>query len=142
VTANLLVLIGRAATDGELRFHHHGDSVCTFKPGTKRNRRSGDEVTEWHSVVVEGGQALRHADSARRASEIVRKGAQIYVEGRLAYRKGRENDFNVAIVLAHRVEVLTPAPNRSPTPVPATEPDNPSRDGQVLTGDLGSDVPF
>jgi single-stranded DNA-binding protein len=120
MSVNLLVLVGRAGTDAELRLHPNGDGVCTFKLGTKRHRRT---------------------DSARRASESIGKGAQVYVEGRLAYRKGRENDFNVAIVLAHRVEVLTQAPNKSPTPVPAAEPDNPSRDGQVLTGHLGSDVP-
>ena len=142
MSVNLLVLVGRAGTHAELRFHPSGGAVCTFKLRTKRHRRAGDEVTEWHSIVVEGDKALQRNDSARRASELVRKGAQVYVEGRLAYRKGRDNDFNVAIVLAHRVEVLAPAPDKSPAPPRAAEPAEASRDGQRPPAEPGSDAPF
>ena len=73
-----------------------GDAVASFSLATteKWKRRDGEpaEATEWHRVVVYGGQV-------KVAKELVRKGVALLVEGRLASRastdgQGRERQVN------------------------------------------------
>ena len=119
-SVNRLILVGRAGADAELRFTPDGAAVASFRLATtqmRRDRRGRTEVVDWHSVAVEGDLGYAANDSAKRAATLVRKGAQVYVEGRLSYRNAGTSAVprKVAIVLADRVEVI----------------DAPARQGQV-----------
>lgn len=110
-SVNLLVLIGRAGMDAELRYKPDGSAQTNFRLATTLLRKASagrQEVTEWHEVFVDGSLGYERSDSAKRASLIVRKGVQIYVEGRLSYRRAYDHpDAPLkAVVLADRVEVV------------------------------------
>ncbi len=118
---NLLILIGRAGIDAELRFTPDGRAQANFRLATEHARHTpaGRQVTtEWHEVFVDGALGYSRSDAAKRASLIVRKGTQVYVEGRLAYRRAYKHpDAPLkAVVLASRVEVVGEAPSPSPAP--------------------------
>jgi single-strand DNA-binding protein len=118
---NLLILVGRAGIDAELRFHPNGSAQANFRLATEHARQTptGRQVTtEWHEIFVDGALGYSRSDAAKRASLIVRKGAQVYVEGRLSYRKAyRHPDAPLkAVVLATRVELVGAAPPPCPSP--------------------------
>ena len=81
---NKVMLIGNVGRDPEVRYTQNGTAVANFSLATSESwggRDGGDrqERTEWHNIVV-------WARNAEIAGEYVRKGRQIYVEGRLQTR--------------------------------------------------------
>ena len=78
---NKVILVGNLGRDPERRSTPSGQQVATFSVATSRRWRDRDgnrqEQTEWHNVVCWGRQA-------EVAGEYLKKGRQIYVEGRLA----------------------------------------------------------
>jgi len=81
---NKVILVGNLGRDPERRSTPSGQQVATFSVATSRRWRDRDgnkqEQTEWHNVVCWGRQA-------EVAGEYLKKGRQIYVEGRLQTRK-------------------------------------------------------
>lgn len=82
---NKVILIGNLGADPETRYMPGGDAVCTLRLATAekwKDKASGEtrEATEWHRVVL----FRRLAEVAR---EYLKKGAAVYVEGRLRTRK-------------------------------------------------------
>lgn len=77
---NKVILIGNLGRDPEVRSTPSGQTVANFTLATNRrwNDRQGNrqEETEWHRIVVWGRQA-------EVAGQYLRKGRQIYVEGRI-----------------------------------------------------------
>jgi len=80
---NKAILIGNLGRDPEVRSTPSGQTVATFSLATNRrwNDRQGNrqEETEWHNIVCWGRQA-------EVAGQYLRKGKQIYVEGRIQTR--------------------------------------------------------
>jgi single-strand DNA-binding protein len=81
---NKVMLIGHVGRDPEVRYTQNGTAVANFSLATSESwggRDGGErqERTEWHNVVV-------WARQAEIAGEYVRKGRQLYVEGRLQTR--------------------------------------------------------
>jgi len=77
---NKVVLIGNLGADPEVRFLPSGDAVANFRIATTDRRSDGQggkhDVTEWHRVALYGKQA-------EVAGKYLRKGSQVYVEGKL-----------------------------------------------------------
>ena len=77
---NKVMLIGNLGKDPELRSLPSGQQIAKFPLATSRkwSDRDGNrrEETEWHNIVVFGRQA-------EVAGQYLRKGRQIYVEGRI-----------------------------------------------------------
>lgn len=76
---NKAILIGRLGFDPEARPNKAGGVVTNLRVATSEMRGKGDartEHTEWHRVVYFG----RTAEVAR---DLLSKGAQVYVEGRI-----------------------------------------------------------
>ncbi|MBS3964798.1 MAG: single-stranded DNA-binding protein [Methylomonas sp.] len=87
---NKVMLIGRLGADPEMRSMPSGDGIATINLATNRrwkDRNSGErkEETEWHRVVFFGA-------IAKIAGDYLRKGSQVYVEGRLRTRKWQGQD--------------------------------------------------
>lgn len=83
MSLNKVMLIGYVGKDPEIRYLDKSVKVATFRLATSERYRDRDgmlkEVTEWHTVSV--WRAL-----ADIVEKYVRKGSQIYVEGRLRTR--------------------------------------------------------
>lgn len=87
---NKVILVGNLGADPETRYMPSGGAVTNVRLATTdtwRDKQSGDqqERTEWHRVVFFGRLA-------EIAGEYLRKGRQIYVEGRLQTRKWQAQD--------------------------------------------------
>lgn len=87
---NKVILIGNLGADPETRYAPSGDAICNIRLATTdtwKDKASGEkkEATEWHRVVFFGRLA-------EVAGEYLRKGSQIYIEGRLTTRKWQDKD--------------------------------------------------
>ncbi|AEY00571.1 single-strand binding protein [Oceanimonas sp. GK1] len=85
---NKVILIGHLGQDPEVRYMPNGNAVANITLATSetwRDKQSGEqrERTEWHRVVFFG-------KLAEIAGEYLRKGSQVYVEGRLQTRKWQD----------------------------------------------------
>src|ERR1019366_6058380 len=82
---NKVILIGNVGRDPETRFLPSGSAVANISIATTdtwKDKTSGEkkEATEWHRVVFFGRLA-------EIVGEYLKKGSQVYVEGRLQTRK-------------------------------------------------------
>lgn len=82
---NKVILIGTLGQDPEIRYIPNGGAVGRLSIATNeswRDKQTGQqkEQTEWHRVVLFG-------KLAEIASEYLRKGSQVYIEGKLKTRK-------------------------------------------------------
>ena len=87
---NKVILIGNLGADPEMRYTPGGDAVCTLRLATtdkRKDKTSGEtrETTEWHRVVL----FRRLAEIAK---EYLKKGAAVYIEGRLRTRKWQDKE--------------------------------------------------
>ena len=87
---NKVTLIGNLGADPEIRFMPSGGSVANIRLATTRrwkDKQTGErkEATEWHRVIF-------FNRLAEIAGEYLKKGSQVYVEGRLQTRKWQGQD--------------------------------------------------
>lgn len=87
---NKVMLIGRLGADPEVRYMPSGDAITTIRLATSRrwkdrNTNERKEETEWHRVVFFSGLA-------KIAGEYLKKGSQVYVEGRIRTQKWQGQD--------------------------------------------------
>lgn len=87
---NKVILVGNLGADPETRYTAGGSAVTNVRLATTdswKDKQSGEqqERTEWHRVVFWGRLA-------EIAAEYLRKGSQIYVEGRIQTRKWQGKD--------------------------------------------------
>ncbi len=87
---NKVIIIGNLGRDPEIKYTQSNVPVANFSVATSeswKDKTSGEwqEKTEWHRVT-----AWRHL--AERAEKYLRKGKQVYVEGRLETRKWQGQD--------------------------------------------------
>jgi single-strand DNA-binding protein len=87
---NKVILIGHLGADPETRAMPSGMQVANLRLATTeswKDKTSGEqqERTEWHSVALFGrlGEI---------AAEYLRKGSQVYIEGRLRTRKWQDKE--------------------------------------------------
>jgi single-strand DNA-binding protein len=84
MSVNKVILIGRLGKDPETRYMTSGEAVtnCTLATSENWKDKSGEkqEKTEWHNLVF-------YRRLAEIAGEYLKKGSQIYVEGKLQTRK-------------------------------------------------------
>jgi len=103
VSINRVLLSGRLTRDPELRYTPSGVAVMTFSLAL--NRRYKDQSGEWKeevsfvSVVVWQRQA-------ELASEYLKKGSAVFVEGRLQSRSWETSEGQKRSVLEVRAERL------------------------------------
>lgn len=85
---NKVLLIGNLGKDPESRFLPSGGAVCNFSIATTeswkdKNTGAKQEKTEWHNITMYGRLA-------EIAGEYLKKGSQVYIEGRLQTRKWQD----------------------------------------------------
>lgn len=88
-TVNKVILIGRLGADPELKYTPSGVAVATFNIATnevwKDKEGNPQERTEWHRIVTWQKQA-------EIASEYLKKGHRVFIEGRLQTRSWEDKD--------------------------------------------------
>lgn len=88
---NRVILIGNLGRDPEVRRLENGAVVAKFSVATNENYKdkSGEwqTQTEWHDIVV-------WRSLAERAEQQLKKGAQIYLEGKLTHRSWQDQEGN------------------------------------------------
>jgi single-strand DNA-binding protein len=85
---NKVIIVGNLGQDPEVKYMPSGQAVCNISVATTDNwsdKASGEkqEKTEWHRVVF-----FRRL--AEIAGEYLKKGSQVYIEGRLQTRKWKD----------------------------------------------------
>ncbi|EOX4866409.1 single-stranded DNA-binding protein [Haemophilus influenzae] len=87
---NKVIIVGHLGNDPEIRTMPNGDAVANISVATSeswndRNTGKRREVTEWHRIVF-------YRRQAEICGEYLRKGSQVYVEGRLKTRKWQDQN--------------------------------------------------
>ncbi len=148
---NKSMIIGRVGQDPEMKFTQNGTAVCTLSVATseKWKDKSGQqqEETEWHRVVVWN-------KLAEICGQYLKKGSQVYFEGKLKTRKWQDKDGNdryTTEMVAYQMEMLGgksesgQGGNQSQQKNNDPFPEQQSGTGgtpQTGTGTTGQDVPF
>jgi len=104
---NKVILIGNLGQDPETRAMPSGKPVTNIRLATSdswRDKQTGEqkENTEWHSVVF-------FDRLAEIAAEYLRKGSQVYIEGRIRTRKWQDksgNDRYTTEIIANEMQML------------------------------------
>ncbi len=145
---NKAILIGHLGRDPEIRYSANGSAIANVNLATSeswKDRQSGEtqERTEWHRVVFFG-------KLAEIAGEYLKKGSQVYVEGRLQTRKWQDQqgqDRYTTEIVASEMTMLggrggaqAPASGDEFSRAPATESTAPAT-GEP-SGDFDDDIPF
>jgi single-strand DNA-binding protein len=87
---NKVILVGNLGKDPETRYMPSGSAVTNLRIATTeawKDKQSGEqqERTEWHAVAMFGRLA-------EIAAEYLRKGSQVYIEGKLRTRKWQDKE--------------------------------------------------
>ncbi len=89
MSVNKVILIGRLGKDPETRYMTSGEAVTNATLATSENwkDKSGEkqEKTEWHNLVF-------YRRLAEIAGEYLKKGSQIYIEGKLTTEKWTDKE--------------------------------------------------
>ena len=85
MSLNKVMLIGNLGRDPEVRYMPNGEAVANFSIATSESwndRQSGQRVerTEWHNITM-------YRRLAEIAGQYLKKGSQVYIEGRIQSRK-------------------------------------------------------
>ncbi len=107
MAVNKVILVGNLGADPELRYMPNGEAVATISIATTdrwKDRSSGEmkESTEWHRVVFFG-------KLAEVVGEYLKKGSQVYVEGKLRTRKWQDKngqDRYTTEIVADQMQML------------------------------------
>ena len=151
---NKVMLIGRLGADPNVRYMPSGDAVTTISLATSlswKDKLSGEkkEVTEWHRVVF-------FNRLAEISGEYLKKGSQVYIEGRLKTRKWQGHDgidrYSTQIV-AQEMQMLGSRSGGTTSLETMTEQISMHQDGENIASvviapeppsydDFDADIPF
>ncbi len=143
---NKAIIVGHLGRDPEVRYAASGAAVANVSVATTeswKDKQTGEsnERTEWHRVVFFGRLA-------EIVGEYLRKGSQIYVEGRLQTRKWQDQngqDRYTTEIVASDMQMLG---SRGGAGAPVEDFDEPpaksvNQSGAgVPTTDFDDDIPF
>ena len=145
---NKAALIGRLGRDPEVCYMPNGEAVCNFSIATdetwKDQHGQKQERTEWHAITL-------YRRMAEVAGQYLKKGSQVYIEGRIQSRKytGKDGIERTAYeIIGNEMKMLgggndsgqqaqaaqaeTPTPPRRQAPAAPAQP----------VDDIDDDVPF
>jgi single-strand DNA-binding protein len=123
MSINKVILVGNVGKDPEIRYLEGGTAVCSFPLATSESyrNRDGEKVTntEWHNIVLWRGLA-------EIAEKYVKKGTQLYVEGRIRTRSWDDKEGNkryITEIIGDSMQMLGRRPDdQIPSDRTATRP--------------------
>jgi len=104
---NKVILVGNLGADPDTRYMPSGKAVtniCVATSESWKDKQTGDqqERTEWHSIVM-------YDKLGEIAAEYLRKGSQVYIEGKLRTRKWQDKegkDRYTTEIIADQMQML------------------------------------
>jgi single-strand DNA-binding protein len=122
---NRAIILGNVGKDPETRFTTAGKAVTNFSVATSeswKDKQTGEqkEQTEWHNIVV-------FDRLAEIVGEYVRKGSQVYVEGKITTRKWQDKDGRdryTTEIVANEVQFLGARESSGSSSGPPGRPQN------------------
>ena len=104
---NKAIIVGNLGRDPEVRYSANGNAIANVTVATTdswKDRQSGErqERTEWHRVVF-------FNRLAEIAAEYLKKGSQVFIEGRIQTRKWEDKDGNerwTTEIVANEMQML------------------------------------
>ena len=141
---NKVILIGNLGNDPDVRYTSGGAAVANISLATTdswRDKETGEQQdrTEWHRIVFFGRLA-------EIVAEYLKKGSQIYIEGRLQTRKWQDKDGNdryTTEIVANEMQMLGGrggSGDSSQAPPPSQPPSGPDSKGD--SDFVDDDIPF
>ena len=150
-SVNKVIVVGNLGRDPETRYMPDGAAITNVSVATSfqwTDKASGEkkEETEWHRIVFRG-------KLAEIAGEYLKKGSQVYVEGRLRTRKWQDKegqDKYTTEIVADRMQMLgsrsgAGEPRESPPEPRTAEPRPAGATAKKPAGkfdDMEDDIPF
>jgi single-strand DNA-binding protein len=158
-SVNKVIIVGNLGRDPETRYMPNGEAVTNIAVATTeswKDKSSGEkkELTEWHRITF-------YRKLAEIAGQYLKKGSQVYIEGRLQTRKwtDKENiERYTTEIIADTMQMLgsrqgmgggaamdddysnsAPAPRQNSAPAPARSA--PSKPAPNFS-DMDDDIPF
>jgi single-strand DNA-binding protein len=151
---NKVIIVGNLGNDPDTKYMPSGSAVTNLSVATNeswKDKKTGEQKdrTEWHRVAMFGRLA-------EIAAEYLRKGSQIYIEGKLRTRKWQDkqgNDRYTTEVIADEMQMLggrgdTPSMGggggggRSSGGPPPAGPPQDSGGGSGPADEFDDDIPF
>ncbi|GAB4285608.1 MAG: single-stranded DNA-binding protein [Marinilabiliales bacterium] len=91
MSVNKVILIGNLGRDPEIKALNNGRKVASFSLATNETYKNRDGQkqtnTEWHNIVF-------YSPLAEIAESYLKKGSQVYIEGKITYRQFDDKDGN------------------------------------------------
>ena len=141
MSVNKVILVGNVGKDPEVKHLENDLSFAKFPMATSERfkTKTGDraERTEWHNVIVWRGLA-------KVVEDYVKKGSQLYIEGRIQTRKYQDKDGNdryITEIVADNMQML--GRKGSEESAPSSQP-SAVQDSGAPTYEAGAeeDLPF
>lgn len=148
---NKVILVGTCGQDPDARYLPNGNAVTTLSLATSEkwtDKQTGQPVekTEWHRVALFG-------KVAEIAGQYLRKGSQVYIEGKLQTREWEKDGikrYTTEIIVDMRgaLQLLGPKPEGQPAPAQQRPQQNqqaaPQQNQQAAPPDgfYDDDIPF
>ena len=141
---NKVILIGNLGGDPETRYMPNGSAVTNITVATNeswKDKQTGEQKdrTEWHKVAM-------FNRLAEVAAEYLRKGSQVYIEGKLRTRKWQDRDGNdryTTEIIADEMEMLGGRSGGSAPMGAGPSADSPvSEPPKQGPDDFDDDIPF
>lgn len=137
---NKVILVARLGKDPEIRYMPNGKSVANFSVATSRQwkNQNGEkqEETEWSNIVA-------YDKLADIIGKYLRKGSQVYLEGRLQTRRWQDKegkDRYTTEIICNEMQMLDGKKDgggSSAAPV-----NQPTAGGGGGSKDMDEDIPF
>ena len=132
---NKCIILGRLTRDPEMRYMQSGESIANISIATSekwKDKQSGEqkEKTEFHQVV-----AFKRL--AEIMAQYLKKGSQVYIEGRIQTEKWQDkqgNDRYTTKIYARELQMLDS--QESPKQQNKEQPEKPAN------SDFDDDIPF
>lgn len=144
-SVNKVIIVGNLGRDPETRYMPNGDAVTNIAVATTeswKDKQTGEkkELTEWHRITF-------YRKLAEIAGQYLKKGSQVYVEGRLQTRKWTDKEGverYTTEIIADAMQMLgskqggNSHQNDDDTPAPRQQ----QRSGGQRNDDPSDDIPF
>jgi single-strand DNA-binding protein len=143
---NKVILVGHLGRDPEVRYTANGNAMANLSLATTeqwKDKTTGErqDKTEWHRIVM-------FSRLAEIAGEYLKKGSQVYIEGKLQTRKWQDKegqDRYTTEIVANEMQMLggrgdtgSAGFSRQSSAQPATESAGAGSGGD----DFDDDIPF
>ena len=140
MSVNKVILVGHVGKDPEVRYLEKNLAVANFalatsdRAYTTQNGIQVPERTEWHNIVAWRGLA-------ERAEKYIRKGSQLYIEGKIQTRTYDKDGIKhyITEIYAESIELLGKKPEATET---VTTVAAPSADSIQTPPHAEDDLPF